>query len=283
MAYYCLSLEKRTTHSRLFLGKRAGDGVKTTMAASLRILVTGAGRGIGRSISSELLSQGHRVALCARTSSDLESLVEEIPSEHLVIVADVLSPGAAELAVSKVVDAWGGLDVLILNAGDGVSAPIEKTTDEVWDRMLALNASAPFRFMRAAIPVMKSQKNGDNKNSNIIVIASKAGLIGEANVAAYTASKHAVVGLVRAAAVELAKYSITVNAICPDFVDTPMTQRSLEAAATRTGKSLEDVRSALESKLVGERFLTPEEVAHAAIAFIGSNETGSIQLIEGGD
>jgi NAD(P)-dependent dehydrogenase (short-subunit alcohol dehydrogenase family) len=124
---------------------------------------------------------------------------------------------------------------------------------------------------------MKNQKNG-----KIIVIASKAGLIGEANVAAYTASKHAVVGLVRAAAAELAKYSITVNAICPDYVDTPMTQRSLEAAATRTGKSLEDVRSALESKLAGERFLTPEEVAHAAIAFIGTTQSGLIQLLEGG-
>ncbi len=188
-----------------------------------------------------------------------------------------MASGAAEVAIKAVVDAWGGIDVLILNAGDGVSLPLDKTTDEVWDRMIALNATAPFKFMRAAIPTMKAQSSG-----NIIVVASKAGLEGEPNVSAYTAAKHAVVGLVRSAASELSKYSITVNAVCPDFVDTPMTQRSLAAAAERTGKSLDEVRTALESKLVGERFLTPEEVADAAIAFIGKSETGVTQLLEGG-
>jgi len=245
------------------------------MAPSLRILVTGAGRGIGRSISEQLLGQGHRVALCARTRSDLESVGKG--TDHLLIVSDVLSEGAPESAVAQVLTAWGGLDVLILNAGDGVSLPLDKTTDQVWDRMLALNVTAPFKFMRAAIPAMKAQNHG-----KIIVIASKAGLEGEPNVSAYTASKHAVVGLVRSAAVELKKYSIAVNAVCPDFVDTPMTLRSLEAAAERTGKSVEEVRRALESKLVGERFLTTKEVADAAIAFIGSDETGVIQLLEGG-
>jgi NAD(P)-dependent dehydrogenase (short-subunit alcohol dehydrogenase family) len=179
--------------------------------------------------------------------------------------------------VAQVLQAWNGLDVLILNAGDGVASPLDKTSDQVWDRMLALNVTAPFKFMRAAIPAMKAQKSG-----KIIVIASKAGLEGEPNVSAYTASKHAVVGLVRSAAAELTKYSISVNAICPDFVDTPMTLRSLEAAAERTGKSVEEVRQNLESKLVGERFLTPKEVADAAIAFIGSDATGVIQLLEGG-
>ena len=247
------------------------------MAPSLRILVTGAGRGIGRSISEQLLSQGHRVAMCSRTRSDLESLVTGSDAEHLLIVEDVLTVGAPESAVAQVLQAWNGLDVLILNAGDGVASPLDKTSDQVWDRMLALNVTAPFKFMRAAIPAMKAQKSG-----KIIVIASKAGLEGEPNVSAYTASKHAVVGLVRSAAAELTKYSISVNAICPDFVDTPMTLRSLEAAAERTGKSVEEVRQNLESKLVGERFLTPKEVADAAIAFIGSDATGVIQLLEGG-
>jgi len=248
------------------------------MAAPLRILVTGAGRGIGRSIAIKLLEQGHQVALCARTISDLESAVEGRSDGYLIIDKDVLLPGAPESIVNDVVKAWGGLDVLILNAGDGVSLPIDKTTDEAWDHMLALNATAPFKFMRAAVPVMKEEKAG-----NIIVIASKAGLIGQPNVSAYTAAKHAVVGLVRSAATELAKYSITVNAICPDFVDTPMTQRSLTLAAQRTGKSLEVVREALESKLAGNRFLTPEEVADAAISFIGKSETGVIQILEGGN
>jgi NAD(P)-dependent dehydrogenase (short-subunit alcohol dehydrogenase family) len=247
------------------------------MTQPLRILVTGASRGIGRSIAEKLLAQGHQVALCARTLSDLESVVAGKTSAHLLIVQDLLAPGAAEFTIETVTSAWGGIDVLILNAGDGVSLPLAQTSDEVWDQMIELNATVPFKFMRAVIPAMKSGGSG-----NIIVIASKAGLEGGANVSAYTAAKHAVVGLVRAAAVDLAKYSITVNALCPDFVDTPMTQRSLVAAAERTGKSITEVREALESKLIGARLLTSDEVADAAIAFIGKNETGLTQLLEGG-
>jgi len=144
--------------------------------------------------------------------------------------------------------------------------------------MLDLNLTAPFKFMRAAIPAMKAQGSG-----NIIVVASKAGLIGEPNVAAYTAAKHGVVGLVRAASTELGKYGITVNAVCPDFVDTPMITRSLELAAERTGKNVEEMRSALESKLPGQRLLTPDEVADAVISFVGNKESNGVtQLLEGG-
>ena len=144
--------------------------------------------------------------------------------------------------------------------------------------MLDLNLTAPFKFMRAAIPAMRAQGSG-----NIIVVASKAGLIGEPNVAAYTAAKHGVVGLVRAAATELGKYGITVNAVCPDFVDTPMIARSLELAAERTGKNVEEMRSALESKLPGQRLLTPDEVADAVILFVGNKESNGVtQLLEGG-
>jgi NAD(P)-dependent dehydrogenase (short-subunit alcohol dehydrogenase family) len=249
------------------------------MTTPLRIIVTGAGRGIGRSISEKLLKSGHNVALCARTQSDLESLSQLHPTNSLVIAADVLADGISDSVVAQVVKTWGGIDALILNAGDGVSIPLEKTSDQTWNHMIDLNLTAPFKFMRAAVPIMKEAHSG-----NIIVVASKAGLIGEPNVAAYTAAKHGVVGLVRAAASELSKYNITVNAVCPDFVDTPMTARSLEAAASRTGKNVDEVRSALESKLSGNRLLSPDEVADAAIAFIGkSDTTGVTQLLEGGN
>jgi len=248
------------------------------MSTPLRILVTGAGRGIGRSISQKLLEQGHRVALCARTQSDLELLTANYPDSSLAITADVLAPGISESVIANVTGQWGGVDVIILNAGDAVSVPLEKTNDETWDHMLDLNLTAPFKFMRAAIPAMRAQGSG-----NIIVVASKAGLIGEPNVAAYTAAKHGVVGLVRAAATELGKYGITVNAVCPDFVDTPMIARSLELAAERTGKNVEEMRSALESKLPGQRLLTPDEVADAVILFVGNKETNGVtQLLEGG-
>jgi len=248
------------------------------MAIALRVLVVGAGRGIGRSISTALLDLGHDVALCSRTRSDLELITAGRSNKTLLITADVTAGGSGESVVSQVINAWGAIDVLILNAGDGVSAPIDKTTDEMWDHMLDLNLSAPFRFMRAAVPHMKEKKSG-----KIIVIASKAGLVGEANVAAYTSAKHGVVGLVRAAASELKRYGITVNAVCPDFVDTPMTQRTLQAAAERTGKGIDEVKAGLESKLIGGRLLTSDEVAEAAISFLNDEETtGVTQLLEGG-
>ncbi len=248
------------------------------MAIPLRVLVVGAGRGIGRSISIRLLDLSHNVALCSRTKSDLDALVDARSNRTLTIAADVTAPGAAEEVIEKVISTWGGIDVLILNAGDGISAPLEKTTDQMWDHMLDLNLSAPFKFMRAVVPHMKLAKSGQ-----IIVIASKAGLVGGSNVAAYTAAKHGVVGLVRAAASELSRYGITVNAVCPDFVDTPMTARTLQAAADRTGKDINEVKSMLESKLSGGRLLTADEVADAAISFIGdSSKTGITQLLEGG-
>ena len=246
-------------------------------SSPLRVLVTGASRGIGEEIAIQLLDAGHSVALTARTSSDLEAIVAGRTNKNLVIAADVTDPKSAELAISKVIAAWGGIDVLILNAGDGSAAPIEKTTDAIWNHSIAINLTAPFQYLRAAVPAMKEAKFG-----RVIVIASTAGLEGEANVSAYTAAKHGVVGLVKSAAAELAKHGITVNAVCPSYVDTPMTKRSLEAAAARTGKDFNEVKAALEAKLPGGRFLTPAEVASAAIAFIDKpNITGQAEIIKG--
>ena len=246
-------------------------------SSPLRVLVTGASRGIGEEIAIQLLDAGHSVALTARTSSDLAAIVAGRTNKNLIIAADVTDPASAEDAISKVISAWGGIDVLILNAGDGSAAPIEKTTDAIWNHSIAINLTAPFQYLRAAVPAMKEAKFG-----RVIVVASTAGLEGEANVSAYTAAKHGVVGLVRSAAAELAKYGITVNAVCPSYVDTPMTKRSLEAAAARTGKDFNEVKSALAAKLPGGRFLTPAEVASAAIAFIDQpNTTGQAEIIKG--
>ena len=246
-------------------------------SSPLRVLVTGASRGIGEEIAIQLLDAGHSVALTARTSSDLAAIVAGRTNKNLIIAADVTDPASAEDAISKVISAWGGIDVLILNAGDGSAAPIEKTTDAIWNHSIAINLTAPFQYLRAAVPAMKEAKFG-----RVIVVASTAGLEGEANVSAYTAAKHGVVGLVRSAAAELAKYGITVNAVCPSYVDTPMTKRSLEAAAARTGKDFNEVKSTLEAKLPGGRFLTPAEVASAAIAFIDQpNITGQAEIIKG--
>jgi NAD(P)-dependent dehydrogenase (short-subunit alcohol dehydrogenase family) len=273
MSYYCLSRELSKpllVLNFLLNGEYMGK-------PPLRILVTGASRGIGREISKQLLNSGHKVAVTSRTFTELETTVAGYESSSLIIVADSTDTTSADSAINKVIEKWDGLDVLIVNAGDGTSAPIERTSNEIWDQSLAINLTAPFQYIRAAVPTMKAAKFG-----RIIVVASTAGLEGEANVSAYTAAKHGVVGLVRSAAAELLKYGITVNAVCPSYVDTPMTKRSLEAAATRTGKDFNQVRSALLAKIPGGRFLSVEEVAGEVIAFIDQpNVTGQAKIIRG--
>jgi len=273
MSYYCLSRELSKpllVLNFLLNGEYMGK-------PPLRILVTGASRGIGREISKQLLNSGHKVAVTSRTFTELETTVVGYESSSLIIVADSTDTTSADSAINKVIEKWDGLDVLIVNAGDGTSAPIERTSNEIWDQSLAINLTAPFQYIRAAVPTMKAAKFG-----RIIVVASTAGLEGEANVSAYTAAKHGVVGLVRSAAAELLKSGITVNAVCPSYVDTPMTKRSLEAAATRTGKDFNQVRSALLAKIPGGRFLSVEEVAGEVIAFIDQpNVTGQAKIIRG--
>jgi len=157
-----------------------------------------------------------------------------------------------------VVQAWGGLDALVLNAGDGVSASIEETDDALWERMIDLNATAPFRFLRAAVPVMRTQGFG-----RIVVVASVASRAGSPYIIAYTAAKHAVLGMVRSAAAELATTGITVNAVCPGYVDTPMTQKSIEAIVEKTGRSAVEVAERLARMQPINRLIAPQEVADA--------------------
>lgn len=237
----------------------------------LRILITGAGRGIGRAIVEHLKRDPlqHKIAVTARTESELSSAVSGALGETLVIPADVTDPTTPQTIIDTVMKAWDGIDVIILNAGEAQVLPIEQTTDEVWNHILNLNTNAPMRFLRAATPTMKTQKFG-----RIIVLASIAGLMGEGFVTAYTASKHAVIGLVRSASVELNKYGITVNAVCPGYVDTPMLTKGLEVSATRTGKSVDELREILAAKQPGGRLLTPDEVANATISYIDSTDTG---------
>lgn len=241
----------------------------------LRCLVTGAGRGIGRSISEDLAAAGHRVALLARTRGDLDELAAALPTETLVLPADVTDPAAAAEAVQAVMTAWGGIDVLVLNAGEGVAAPIAKTDDALWDRTIELNLTAPFRFLRAAVAPMKEAGFG-----RVVVVASLASLEGAPYISAYTAAKHGVLGLVRSAAAELGRSGITVNAVCPGFVDTPMTERSLDAIVASTGRT----RDQALRDMLGEqpRLIAPGEVADAVLACIADpNANGQAVVIDG--
>lgn len=221
-------------------------------------LVTGAGRGIGRATAARLSREGLRVALVARSEAELEDAAAECAGESLVLPGDVTDPDSAEHVFAEVEAAWGPVQVLVANAGAGHSARIERTTDADWQRMLDVNLTGPFRYLRRAVPAMRAANWG-----RIVVVASIAARVGEPYVAAYTASKHGVLGLVRSAAAELAASGITVNAVCPGFVDSPMTDATVANIAATTGRDADEARRMLEHRQPIGRLIDPGEVADA--------------------
>ncbi len=221
-------------------------------------LVTGAGRGIGRSVAVWLSEQGMRVALTSRSAEELDATAADCPGETLVVPGDITVPTSVDEVFSRVEQTWGPVEVLVSNAGAAVSAPLARTTDEQWQQMIDLNLTAPFRCLRRAVPAMVEAGHG-----RVVVVASVAAKVGEPYIAAYTASKHGVLGLVRSAAAELATSGVTVNAVCPGYVDTPMTDASVAAISARTGRSEAEARGALERKQPTGRLTTTDEVAQA--------------------
>jgi NAD(P)-dependent dehydrogenase (short-subunit alcohol dehydrogenase family) len=221
-------------------------------------LVTGAGRGIGRAVAVDLSQRGLRVALTARSVDELAVTASACPGQTLVVPADLTEASAAETVFDAVERAWGHVEVLVANAGAGVSARVHKTSDEDWLRMLDVNLTAPFRCLRRAVPSMLDANRG-----RVVVVASVAAKVGEPYIAAYTASKHGVLGLVRSAAAELATSGVTVNAICPGYVDTPMTEATVAGIVEKTGRSADEARQILAEKQPNGRLVTPDEVAEA--------------------
>jgi NAD(P)-dependent dehydrogenase (short-subunit alcohol dehydrogenase family) len=223
-------------------------------------LVTGASQGIGQACARALSEAGHRVALVSRDEDALQAVADSLPGDALVVPADVLDAGAIDAAFARVEEEWGPVEILVLNAGASMSATVVKTSDDDWQRMLDLNLTAPFRCLRRALPSMTSAGFG-----RVVVIASVAGKTGGARIAAYSASKHGVLGLVRSAALDVARAGVTVNAVCPGYVDTPMTDRSVANIAGGTGRSPQEAREILERMQPIERLVTVEEVASAVM------------------
>ncbi|MDQ6688337.1 MAG: SDR family oxidoreductase [Actinomycetota bacterium] len=219
-------------------------------------LVTGASRGIGEACARSLSAAGYRVVLLARDEAALATVAASLPGETLVVAADVTDPAAVEAAYTRIEGEWGPVEVLVVNAGAASSAPLTETSDEEWQRMLELNLTAPFRFVRRALLPMTSAGRG-----RIVVVASVASKVGEKRIAAYTAAKHGVLGLVRAAAAEVARSGVTVNAVCPGYVDTPMTADSVAQIAQRTQKSVEEAQRMVERMQPIGRLISVEEVA----------------------
>jgi len=246
-------------------------------------LVTGGGRGIGEVIALALARKSMRVAVVARTVSDIERVAAAIREEGgqaLPVVCDVTRPDAVAAAVAEVQRALGPITVLVNNAGAADSHKFLDHPDALWHRMIDVNLNSVYYVTKAVVPMMVEARWG-----RIINIASIASKIGGKYVVAYTASKHGVLGLTRALAVELVAYNITVNAICPGYVDTPMTDRAIANIAARTRMSEAEVRTTLEKLSLQNRLITPQEVAHVALMLVDDEArgiTGQAINVDGG-
>lgn len=230
-------------------------------------LVTGGGRGIGEAIAHRLAREGLRVAVLGRSEEELTRVAGAV--QGLAVPCDLTDEAALETAVQRVEAALGPVEVLVNNAGLAESVPFDRTTDAVWERAMALNVTAPFRLCRRLVPAMAARGWG-----RVVNVASNAGLRGYAYTAAYCASKHALVGLTRAVAVEYARSGVTVNAVCPGFVDTDMAARSVERIASSTKRSADQARAALEALSPQRRLMTVDEVAHAVWSLIPHEARG---------
>lgn len=226
-------------------------------------LITGASRGIGRAIARGLGREGAAVAVTARSTADLQTLVEEIRQgggKAVAIPADLADVSVPARVVEEVLDSFGTIDILVNNAGIGSSSsprPLVDFDDAFWHKTLALNLTAPYLLTKAVLPIFLAKKSG-----RIINIASINGKLPAMHAAAYTASKHGLLGLTRALALEVAREGITVNAICPGPVHTEMNDRRVEYDAKRLGISIPELESRLTP--IGRR-LEPEEIVPMAV------------------
>jgi NAD(P)-dependent dehydrogenase (short-subunit alcohol dehydrogenase family) len=231
--------------------------------AGRNAVVTGAGRGIGRAIALALAAAGADVVVSARSADEIAQLAAEaraLGRRALALPCDVTDPAqVARLAESAVAE-LGAVDILVNNAGNAGSHKFVGHPDELWHRMLAINLTSVYYVTKAFAPQMVERRAG-----RIIMIASIASKVGARYIAAYTAAKHGVLGLTRALAAELAPYTITVNAICPGYVDTPMTDGSVANIVGRTGMSEAQAREALAKTNPQNRLIDPQEVAALAV------------------
>lgn len=232
------------------------------MVQGKRALVTGGGNGAGAALALAFAEAGAQVVISGRRLAALQEVAGRHPSIRAV-QADVTE----EASVQRMFREAGPCDIVIANAGAADSAVLAKTSLDQWNAMLAVNLTGVFLTFREGLAQMPGW-------GRLIAVASTAGLKGYAKVAPYAAAKHGVVGLVRSLALEVARRPVTVNAICPGFLDTPMTDHSVQVIAEKTGKTLDQARAALEGLSPQNRLFQPSEVAAMALFLCGPGAEG---------
>jgi 3-hydroxybutyrate dehydrogenase len=244
-------------------------------------LVTGGARGIGRAIAEALARQGAAVTLLGRNRQALTETATALGAGVSAEVADVTDAGAVRAAFAQATERAGPVTILINNAGQAQSAPLHRTDEQMWHRLIAVNLTGTYHCVHTALPGMLAAGHG-----RIVNIASSAGQVGYPYVAAYCAAKHGVIGLTRSLALETATKGITVNAVCPGYTDTDIVRDTIANIRDKTGRSEAEALAALVEHNPQRRLIRPEEVANAVLwlCLPGSDSiTGQSIAVSGGE
>jgi NAD(P)-dependent dehydrogenase (short-subunit alcohol dehydrogenase family) len=241
-------------------------------------LITGGGTGIGAAAAEHLNAAGARLSLLGRRIEPLKALAEAVGGT--AIQCDVTDADRLRSAFDEARAENGPIDLLVVNAGIAESAPFHKMTRESWDRIMAVNLTGAFECARAAIGDLLKSENG-----RLVFVASVASLRGVPYAAHYAASKHGLLGLMRSLAAEYAKTNLTVNAVCPGYVDTPMTDQSVARVSQITGRSEDDARSAITNMNASGRLVDPQAIGNVIAMLclpLSRDINGAAITIDGG-
>ncbi len=247
------------------------------------VLVTGGSRGIGRAIALALAQQGSKVAFTGRNEKTLQGLAQEITGlggRSLPLRCDVSRKEEVERAAVEISEKFGPVQILVNNAGMAPATGFLEMDDGLWHEVLNVNLNGTYYCCKLFLPSMVAARWG-----RIINIASTVSKVAYPRTSAYTASKHAVLGLTRVLALEVARSGITVNAICPGYVDTELTRENIKLMAKKTGRTFEEALKIFQASSPQKRLIEPEEIAHVALLLASIDSkgiTGQAVNVDGG-